>query len=113
MKFWKGIKMKKLLFGLILLGSFLAHSTEVYKVVVCDNLSEDFFEDTLVINFYTKEATYNPNDVDVTIPCSTLLNGVTQCSNGHWTIHVPEGGENTIVFEGKDLERKIPFDCKY
>lgn len=96
----------------LMLASSIAYS-QVYTVVVCDNLSEDFPEDSLVIDFYRNTATYFDNDKDNEIPCSTLDNGITLCSDGHWTISIPKGGENTTVFEGKSLNRKIPFDCKH
>jgi hypothetical protein len=105
--------MKKILLGSMIFFAFNVFSVEVSKVVECDNLSDDYPEDSLTLNFATNEASYFDNDNDTIIPCSFLGDNIYVCADSRWTIKVSENGDTT-VYEGDDeTPNTINFSCLY
>lgn len=104
--------MKKFLSVLLIAASANAFSTEVFKIVVCDNHDENHPEDSLILDYFSNTATYNDNDTkDIKLACSMNSAEIYTCANKWWTIKVLPSGE-TQVFEGPRSLNPIIFDCK-
>ena len=79
--------------------------------VECENLSDDFFEDTLTISEDRSSVRYFDNDTSSEIPCVGLKKMIL-CANSRWTVRIDSKGEGT-VWEGTSVNANtIKFNCQ-
>lgn len=96
---------------LILLIALIAAVEMKASETECQNIDDNFYEDTLTISSDRSSVHYFDNDTGTDIPCLSI-NEILVCVDRKWTVRIDKSGEGT-VWEGVETDSNtIKFQCQ-
>jgi hypothetical protein len=99
--------MKKLLMALLLLSTLSTFA----KTVECQNMSENWEEDSLIINLETMKANYFDNDINWTLSCKKEEIAIFCSLEGNedrFAARILDDGKAVVIYS---YDQWIDFQC--